>query len=250
MNLFGDVLPFLEENPVLAPATRRKLLSILQDSQKNSKLQLELAAVIDVGEPFVKATYKLEGDGALVFSCFDVLASLEVRIKTAYFPNLTAVSAKLSAGNPARSQQFEQYGRLCVQPGLDYFLTKFTQDLSDSVAAFKAARLFVPQKVAEMQPKANAVDDLAVFPFFNDRALLSQLKVELPEYLVKAADVAADMAPLEWWTRQEHSLPHWSASVRKIILIQPSSAAAERVFFLLKVSFNERQDGALQDYIE
>ena len=69
---------FLEENPDLAPATRRKLLSILQDSQKNSKLQLELAAVIDAGEPFVKATYKLEGDGALVFSCFDVLASLEV----------------------------------------------------------------------------------------------------------------------------------------------------------------------------
>ena len=78
MNLFGDVLPFLEENPDLAPATRRKLLSILQDSQKNSKLQLELAAVIDAGEPFVKATYKLEGDGTLVFSCFDVLASLEV----------------------------------------------------------------------------------------------------------------------------------------------------------------------------
>ena len=78
MNLFGDVLPFLEENPDLAPATRRKLLSILQDSQKNSKLQLELAAVIDAGEPFVKATYKLEGNGALVFSCFDVLASLEV----------------------------------------------------------------------------------------------------------------------------------------------------------------------------
>ena len=38
--------------------------------------------------------------------------------------------------------------------------------------------------------------------------------------------------------------------LEKIILIQPSSAAAERVFSLLKVSFNERQDGALQDYIE
>ena len=110
-----------------------------------------------------------------------------------------------------------------MQPGLDYFLTKFTQDLSDSVAAFKAARLFVPQKVVEMQPNANAVDDLAVFPFLNDPALLSQLKLE---YLVKAEDVSADMAPLAWWARQEHSLPHRSASVRKIILIRPSFAAA------------------------
>ena len=114
----------------------------------------------------------------------------------------------------ARSQQFEQYGRLSVEPGLDYFLTKFTQDLSDSVAAFKVACLFVPQKVAEMQPNANAINDLAVFPFLNDIALLSQLKVELPEYLVKAEDVSANMAPLEWWDRQEYSLPHWSASVR------------------------------------
>ena len=67
MNLFGALLPFLEENPDLAPAIRRKLLGILQDSPKNSKLQLELAAVIDAGEPFVKATYTLEGDGALVW---------------------------------------------------------------------------------------------------------------------------------------------------------------------------------------
>ena len=101
-----------------------------------------------------------------------------------------------------------------MQPGLNYFLTKFAQDLSDSVAAFKAACLFVPQKVVEMQPNANAINDLAVFPFLNDIALLPQLKVELPEYLVKAEDVSANMAPLEWWDRQEHSLPHWSASVR------------------------------------
>ena len=168
MNLFADVLPFLEENPDLAPATRRKLLAILQDTQKSFKLQLELAAVIDAGEPFVKATYNLEGDGPLVFGCFDVLASLSVGIRTAYFPNLSAISARLAGGNHARLQQFEQYGHLCVKPGLDYFVTKFTQDLGVSVAAFKAARLFVPQKVTEMQPDAYAIDGLAVFPFLNN----------------------------------------------------------------------------------
>ena len=104
MTLFGDVLPFLEENTDLAPATRQKLLTILQDTQKSLNLQLELAAVIDAGEPFVKAMYKLEGDGALVFKCFDVLASLAAGIRTAYFPNLTAVSARLSAGNYTLAQ--------------------------------------------------------------------------------------------------------------------------------------------------
>lgn len=100
-------------------------MAILRDAQKYSKLQLELAAVIDAGEPFAKATHNLNGDGPLVFGCFEALASLSVEIRTAHFPNLSAISA------------------------------------------FKAARLFVPQKVTEMQPTANAIDDLVVFPFLN-----------------------------------------------------------------------------------
>ena len=91
-------------------------MAILRDTQKYSKLQLELAAVIDAGEPFVKATYNLEG--ALVFGCFEVLASLSVGIRTAHFPSLSAISTKIAESNHTRLQQFEQYGRLCVKPGL------------------------------------------------------------------------------------------------------------------------------------
>ncbi len=250
MTYYGDVLPFLEENSDLSPATRGKLLGIVRDTQKSSNLQLELAAVVDAAEAFVKATYKLEGDTALVLNCFDVLASLAAGIRTAHFPNLTAVSTKLSAGNSTLLQRYVQYGRACVQPGLQYFLTRFTQELKDSVAAFKAARLCVPQKVTEMKPDASAIDALAKFPFLNDPTTLSHLKTELPDYLAKATDVSGDMAPLEWWDRQVQELPHWSAAVRKIILVQPSSAAAERVFSVLKASFNESQDHALQDYLE
>ncbi len=32
--------------------------------------------------------------------------------------------------------------------------------------------------------------------------------------------------------------------------MQPSSAASERVFSILKASFEEQQDSALQDYVE
>ena len=56
-----------------------------------------------------------------------------------------------------------------------------------------------------------------------------------------------DMAPLEWWNRQTRNLPHWLATVCKIVLIQPSFAATERVFSILKASFSERQDNVLQD---
>ena len=74
----GDILPFLQDSPDLSPATSQKLLSILDNSHKSIRQQVELAALIDTGEPFVKATYKLEWDGPQIFECYEVLAALDV----------------------------------------------------------------------------------------------------------------------------------------------------------------------------
>ena len=52
------------------------------------------------------------------------------------------------------------------------------------------------------------------------------------------------------WKLNTISLPRWSAAVRRALLVQPSSAAAERVFSLLQLSFGGQQDNSLQDYIE
>jgi len=43
------------------------------------------------------------------------------------------------------------------------------------------------------------------------------------------------------------TLPVWSAATAKVMLLQPSSAADERVFYILSNCFGNR---ALQDYIE
>ena len=45
-------------------------------------------------------------------------------------------------------------------------------------------------------------------------------------------------------------LPHWSSAVRKVVLVQPSSATAERVFSMLNQSFGEQQQNALEDLVE
>lgn len=49
MNLFGDIQPFLEEAEDVGLATRAKMQAILDDSEKNALLQLELAVIIDAG---------------------------------------------------------------------------------------------------------------------------------------------------------------------------------------------------------
>ena len=117
------------------------------------------------------------------------------------------------------------------------------------MAAFKAARLFLPQKVRELNPDATVVDSLQAFPFFTP-SVLADLKSELPSYLAKAADVAADFDPLEWWKAHAVDLPNWSSAAGDVLLVQPSSAAAERVFSLLKATFGPQQDITLNDYIE
>ena len=68
------------------------------------KLKMELAAVVDAGEPFVKATYVLEGDGLLVFRAYSVLQALSEAAGRRYYPNVDAMAKELS-GSPAEKAE-------------------------------------------------------------------------------------------------------------------------------------------------
>ena len=250
MVYFGDLVPFLQSNPELSPATRRKLLDMLNDPNVNAHIRIKLAAIIDAGAPFVKATYKLEGDGALALYCFEILNTIVSSIQVAHYPNVHAIATILSGGSHAGVQHWLDYAKMCVKPGLQYFLDKFSEDLKECVGAFKAARLCLPHKVAEYNPTADTVDLLMAFPFLNKPSILQGLKAELPAYLAKADGISSETDPVEWWKGHSADLPNWSSATADILLVQPSSAAAERVFSLLKASFGSQQDTTLNDYIE
>lgn len=91
-----------------------------------------------------------------------------------------------------------------------------------------------------MQPTAHDVDVLSVFPFLNDPAILADMKVELPSYLAKTADVCHGFDTLEWWRRNQQELPHWSSVAKKVLRLQPSSAAAAQRFFSNFIDFFQR----------
>ena len=80
--------------------------------------------------------------------------------------------------------------------------------------------------------------------------MLEDMKKVLPAYLTKAADLDRNVDPLEWWKDHSDDLPCWSAVAGKLLLVQPSSAAAERVFSLLQNSFGSYEDAACTDYIQ
>jgi len=115
--------------------------------------------------------------------------------------------------------------------------------------AFESARLFNPGKVTDSKPTAASVDGLKAFPFFKGD-VLNALKLELPSYLAAADGTPREVNALEWWNHNKSTLPQWSQAFNKVILVQPSSASAERVFSILKRQFTQYQNSALQDYVE
>ena len=249
MELFGDIVPFLEASEDVGLATRKKMKEILDNARNKTVLMLELAITIDAGRPFVELTYNLEGDGPLAFTCYEEVEKLCGAIRISHFPNLTRIADDLSGGQASVAQQYLQYGRSCVQPGFDYIQDKFNSALKPAVMFFKAARLFNPHRVRDLNPDSTALDSMSAFPFLNSTDI-SNLKVELPQYLARAEDITSSLCPLVWWSRNAPDLPNWAGVCRKVLLVQPSSACAERVFSILNESFSDRQDSSLQDYVE
>ena len=188
---FGDIGPYHTANQDVDTATTANILAMLSDPQQKGQLQLELAVTVHVGEPFVNATYRLEGDGPLALDYYEVIHMLQVSIWSNYHPNVNAVARQLSAGDPTTMQLLVNYALSCTQPGLQYFAVQLESSLSEPIAAFKAARLVNPQKVAEMMPTATDVDILQSFPLVMD-LMLGHLKGELPDYVVLPSKMAAE----------------------------------------------------------
>ena len=115
--------------------------------------------------------------------------------------------------------------------------------------AFKASRMIDPTTIRNLNPDASSIDLFKSFPFITAEELI-KLKAELPTYLAKVKDLDESVDKLEWCKNQETNLPSWCAIVKKLLLVQPSSGAVERVFLLLNSSFGDQQEQSLQDYIE
>ena len=213
-------------------------------------MKIEIAATIDVGEAFVKKTYSLEGDGPLAVVAYDYIIELQNHMRLLHMQNVIRIANEMAGpGQRALAQQYNNFAWQCVQPGLEYFQNIFesVDNLSQPLSCFKAARLY-PTRVNDIHQKAADVRELANFPFIYDNDV-DGLILELPQYLAASSGVhATDI--LDWWKRHKEALPRWSREAAKICLCKPSSAAAERVFSLLKASFSNQQQSELEDYIE
>ena len=102
-------------------STRPKLLFFFDDSQKLNHLKIELAAVVDWGEPFVKATYKLESNGPLAFTCYEAIQEVVTSIKVAPQENV-------ADGTRLMSIMLLKFP--IILSGNSFFLTDYSQNYS------------------------------------------------------------------------------------------------------------------------
>ena len=125
LEYFADVEPFVRENDHLAPATRTHLMQIFNFPGDSKDLELELAAFVDGGNHFVSATYYLEGDRLLVFSCYERLATVSNAVAVAAYPNVEGVARHQAVRNLPVYNQLVAKAKACINPELQFFQRKF-----------------------------------------------------------------------------------------------------------------------------
>ena len=140
-------------------------------------------------------------------------------------------------------------GKDCTRPAIHWYLRKFNVEFCDAVTVFKHTRFFDPVVAQSLKLTSEKIEALQHFSFLQESA--PQLQAELPTYLaaIKDVELTTDEQKLEWWSRQTE-VPGWSAAVSKLLVVQPSSAASERVFSLMNTFFNKQQEHTLESTIE
>ena len=189
---FGDLQEFLAnaKRGNVAPQISRQLVDFLSGLDKVLSLKLELAAIVHVGESFVKAIYVLKGDGPLVFSCIERLQTVANACQVPHFRNVHAVAVAIAAGYPTKNvAALEQETKRSVEPGIQWFLRKFNADLYNTLSAFKAARIMCPEAVQSLRPTPATAQGLRLFPFLDSNHVINGLITELPKYVAAAHNV-------------------------------------------------------------
>ena len=121
--------------------------------------------------------------------------------------------------------------------------------------ALRLVRAFDPSFAHANLTDAMARDLKQITPL---RKMIPQLLQQLPDYISAVRGFTIDhkdvnvftKGVLEWWASNGSKFPAWAEAARIVFSFTPNSAAAERVFSLLKIFFGSERDTALADVIQ
>jgi hAT family C-terminal dimerisation region len=240
------------------PALRMRMRKILESQE--AQLQLELSIVVDSGLALVKATYELEGDAFLSARVSPTLDALELHAASVlaernipiHAPNVVAIADRLSKHNVAQSTALIVQTIAKAKPVFNYWRQQCQEGgkLFNILRVFKGCTMFDPVYIstASMDILDQLIPELQSHPIFQSGTLYRDVRQEFPHYKAAATSIDAHVDIAHWWRLHASTLPHFASAAKRAIVIQPSSAAAERVFSMLGNMFDDRQMRALADY--
>ena len=79
----------------LCLATLQNLLDKFENPHDHQDVRLELATILDASIHYVKSTYSLEGDGLLIFSCYEHLSAASQAVGVGHYPCTLAVAREI-----------------------------------------------------------------------------------------------------------------------------------------------------------
>jgi hypothetical protein len=214
--------------------------------------KIELAAMIDLGKPLVKATYRLEGDGFLAPFAYDIIQSVLAAPRFIQYPNLTAVVTAMHLGQAAQNQLItDTLGK--IMPAYDYLQDVYQTDasLSEALDIFKALRWLNPTCASVVLNPLTFEDDIRSTHLLLDheiRVLLGEFSTYM-SLATQMSKVSTEYTLFQFFVTNKQELPAFHLLATRAALMNPSSAMCERVFALFESLFKDNQHGMLSDYL-
>lgn len=142
------------------------LRAIFEDKVRLRNVQLELAALVDVGHHFVQATYILEGDGLLILCAYKRLQEVLNACNVNHLPNIHAVATWLTDANLALDVHVLKAAKARVQLESHGFCINSTS-ASANGASVPLCLVLLPVQVQMLQPNAEAIKKLRCLSFLD-----------------------------------------------------------------------------------
>ena len=152
-----------------------------------------------------------------------------------------------------------------IIPAFDYLESRLTgycgpvySSCKHSYLICELVQLLDLSYIAENDINAELVARLnEIVPFAAKDGLVASLQRDLHLYVAAASGFSIDHSNtnaftegvLGWWRNHDGEVGAWDDAAQIVFAMAPSSAAAERLFSLLKTLFGSDQDSALADFI-
>ena len=279
-NLVSFCMTAKEDGDMERSARMKRLAEVMESNKERGMLRFQLAVVTIAGSRLYAATYDLEGDHCCSLVAYDTIKDCEDWLTDHYdhltYPGLRqemndCVSTLLNGcetfeelTGEALFDDLKVKAKSILKGAVDYFQRTIVVKLASDLELYKTCRYANPVAMRQTIGRPDtllqfkrAAEELNFFTLSDVDKMGGEwylYKRLVNEFEVVPSEIKFDIQMercTKFWSLYHEILPNLANFTRYCMTMTPSSAAAERVFSMLKNSFTIGQmRQSLEDYSE